>query len=499
MLKSKKFDFVIVGGGLGGLLVANILAVHNKKVCVLEQGRKIGGNLQTFVRKGCVFDTGMHYIGSYDKGQPLYQIFKYLDLVDKFKVQRLDDIGFDVFSIGDYEFKYATGYNNYARVLKDAFPGEEQAIDTYLGAIREVCTSVNSFRIFDKDFDRSNYLESYSHCAYKYIDGLTENRLLKAVLAGNNGLYCGNSQKTSVNLLANINGFFINSAWRLIGGGHQLANALKLNIENRGGVVIKNKKVVGLQFNSKQISAAITADEECFEADNFISGIHPALAMNWIEKGKLPKVFINRIQNLENTIGAFVLYLVVEKGKILHRNGNLYYSVDDNVWDINSDPQKPWPHGFLLYTTRDKETEYAESITVVTMQRYDEFKPWENTLTGRRGEGYEQLKKQKMKALYDLVSSKVKEIDGKVQHWYAATPLTFRDYTGTVNGSMYGIEKDCSRPFITNIPSRTKIPNFFFTGQNISNHGILGVAFSALMTCANFVDMQKLIAKIKAS
>ena len=77
-------------------MCAAILAQNGNKVCVLEQDKKAGGNLQTFRRNGCLFDTGMHYIGSYDKGQPLYRIFKYLDLVGKFNVQRLDDIGYDV-------------------------------------------------------------------------------------------------------------------------------------------------------------------------------------------------------------------------------------------------------------------------------------------------------------------------------------------------------------------------------------------------------------------
>jgi all-trans-retinol 13,14-reductase len=42
------YDVVIVGGGLGGLLSAVLLAKEGMKVCVLEKDKQIGGCLQTF-------------------------------------------------------------------------------------------------------------------------------------------------------------------------------------------------------------------------------------------------------------------------------------------------------------------------------------------------------------------------------------------------------------------------------------------------------------------
>ncbi len=76
------YDVVIVGSGLGGLVSAIILAKEGYSVCVLEKNNQYGGNLQTFVRNKTIFDTGVHYIGGLDKGQNLYQYFKYLDILD---------------------------------------------------------------------------------------------------------------------------------------------------------------------------------------------------------------------------------------------------------------------------------------------------------------------------------------------------------------------------------------------------------------------------------
>ena len=53
----KKYDVVIIGSGLGGLVSAVILAKEGKSVCVLEKNNQYGGNLQTFVRDKTIFDA----------------------------------------------------------------------------------------------------------------------------------------------------------------------------------------------------------------------------------------------------------------------------------------------------------------------------------------------------------------------------------------------------------------------------------------------------------
>ena len=40
-----KYDTIIIGSGLGGLMTALILAKEGKKVAVLEQNKQFGGNL----------------------------------------------------------------------------------------------------------------------------------------------------------------------------------------------------------------------------------------------------------------------------------------------------------------------------------------------------------------------------------------------------------------------------------------------------------------------
>jgi len=84
-----------------------------------------------------------------------------------------------------------------------------------------------------------------------------------------------------------------------------------------------------------------------------------------------------------------------------------------------------------------------------------------------------------------------------MQTWYASTPLSFRDYLGTDDGSMYGIVKDYKDPVKTLVPARTKLPNLYLTGQNLNLHGILGSAISALVTCSELLGNEHFIEKIR--
>jgi all-trans-retinol 13,14-reductase len=91
------------------------------------------------------------------------------------------------------------------------------------------------------------------------------------------------------------------------------------------------------------------------------------------------------------------------------------------------------------------------------------------------------------------------ELISAIEISYSASPLTYRDYTGTCEGSMYGIVRDSTRPIESYISPRTKIPNLFLTGQSINLHGITGVLCGALITCGYIVEINKIIKQIDES
>ena len=88
-------------------------------------------------------------------------------------------------------------------------------------------------------------------------------------------------------------------------------------------------------------------------------------------------------------------------------------------------------------------------------------------------------------------------IISNVEHYYASTPLTYRDFTATPEGAVYGFAHSINDPLYNIVAARTKVPNLLLTGQNINTHGILGVIISALLTCSELIGKAKLIEQIK--
>jgi all-trans-retinol 13,14-reductase len=129
--------------------------------------------------------------------------------------------------------------------------------------------------------------------------------------------------------------------------------------------------------------------------------------------------------------------------------------------------------------------------------RYDEVKKWENTSVGDRGNEYLEFKNERTERFLNLIFQKFPELKDSIKSVYSSTPLTYRDYTGTVEGSMYGVLRDATKPLETMVSSRTKIPNLFLTGQNIKFHGVLGVTIGSIVTSSCFLGMNHIINKVK--
>jgi phytoene dehydrogenase-like protein len=81
----KKYDVIVVGAGVSGLLAALTLSKHGKKVLVLEKSRHLGGNCNSYTVDGYQVDTGAHAITHLLEG-PLKRLMdNYFDFLPVFE------------------------------------------------------------------------------------------------------------------------------------------------------------------------------------------------------------------------------------------------------------------------------------------------------------------------------------------------------------------------------------------------------------------------------
>jgi all-trans-retinol 13,14-reductase len=498
----KKFDVLIIGSGMGGLVCGNILSKEGYSVCVVEKNKQLGGCLQIYVRDKVIFDSGVHYIGALDKGQNLYQIFKWLGLMEELKLEKMDP-GFDrILLEGDEkEYRIMQGYEAFENEMILNFPEEETAIRQYTKTIREICDRFPLYRLLlEGDIEKKQ--DSMKLSAKQFIESLTQNETLRAVLAGNNMLYAGEGESTPFYIHALTVNSYMESAWRCLNGGSQIAKILAKNISAAGGLVIRNREVKKLVTENGIVTGALLNDGSMIQAKSYISNTTPSHTYHMLDADLIRPVTRKRVEEMPTTVSSFILNIVFKKGHFPYLKHNYYYHKSGLVWGMESYNEENWPLGYAIYLAPGAKKDFATGMTIFAYMRYDEVRPWAtsfNTVSSKqnRGAGYEEFKKRKTEQFLDRVEERFPGLRKSILHTYTSTPLSFRDYIGNDDGNLYGTAKDYKNPLGTLISPKTRIPNLYFTGQYLNLHGILGTAISGLITAMALTGKDDFIEKIR--
>ncbi len=500
-----KYDAVIIGSGLGGLCTAYILAKHGMKVCVLEKNRQVGGSLQIYSRDKTIFETGVHYLGGLEEGQNLHSYFKYFNILNGLKLQKLDEDGFDVISFeGDEQhYPHAQGYDNFIERLAAIFPHEREALKLYIQKVRETCADFPMYNLSSnkKDFTNAWHLQIDSQT---FINSIFKDPKLQKVIGGNNMLYAGVAGKSPFYVHALVVNSYIESSYRCIDGSSQIAKIMSNNIKAMGGEILNYHEATRFNFNGDNIESVELTTGERVEGKTFVSAIDLAKTIDMVDGPQLRTAYKNRLKNLESTVSAFLLNVVVKPNALEHLNHNIYHLRNHDVWAGPFYEVQNWPESVAVFgNTNSKNPAYTENFTAMGYMRFDECEKWWDTKSiipnniNYRGDDYEAFKIEKSEKLLDLLEARMPGIRSKVQSYTSATPITYRDYIGSKDGSLYGAIKDYKEPLKTFITPRTKVNNLFLTGQNLNLHGVLGVTVSSVVTCTEILGDPFLIDKIR--
>lgn len=482
-----KYDVVIIGSGLGGLECAHILSKAGMSVLLLERGTQAGGCLQSYRRHGLAFDTGFHYVGGLDEGQSLHSAFRHLGLLH-LPWQCLDN-HFDRVTIGNQTFSFAQGYDAFVETLTVAFPAERDALNRYADMLKQC--GEQQFDALNPQTGESSVLSRFFETsAYQYLTETFHDPLLINVLCGTSLKMELRKESLPLFTFAHGNGSFIESSWRLKGDGSLIVNSLVDGIRMHGGEIICNTEVRELVEKDGKLVHAVCSNGEIYEGNIFISNIHPAVTCNLVKQSsRMKKVYRSRITHLENTFGMFTVSLRIKPQTLRYFNWNQYIYKEPDVWTFHL---KNNPVSGVLVSCRIPEdgSKYVQQVDLLTPMNWSECEQWSHTEVGRRGEDYKAMKKRVADECITLAERFIPGLRDRITGCYTSTPLTYRNYTLTPEGSAYGLRKDFRNPIITLLSPRTPIPNLLLTGQNLMLHGLHGVTMTALFTCAEVLGKE---------
>ena len=75
---SKKYDVIIVGGGLSGLTSAALFSKAGRKTALIEMDSQTGGYLAGFERSGFKFDSSIHWLNQCGPKGSVTKVFKWI-------------------------------------------------------------------------------------------------------------------------------------------------------------------------------------------------------------------------------------------------------------------------------------------------------------------------------------------------------------------------------------------------------------------------------------
>ncbi|WP_417014748.1 phytoene desaturase family protein [Alistipes sp.] len=488
---------VIIGSGLGGLSCGIILARNGYDVTILEQDARIGGCLQCFRRGDAKFETGMHFIGSCNPGEVLWQLLRYLEVLDDLRLSPLDPAGYEVIALRGECFRLAQGREAFIEELASRFPRERDRLCRYFDRVDRIATTSALHALQRGGADLALLAEYQTRSIDSVLEELIADPLLRDVLVGNLPLYAAERGRTPFSTHAFITDFYNRSAFRIVGGSDAIAEALARTLSRYGGRILTNQRVCHLRCDGVCARGVETTDGSYHAADLVISTAHPRRTLEWIDSDRIRPAYRTRINGLRNTTAGFSVYLRFREGCVPYRNHNFYGYTTDTPWGCEDYTQESWPKGYLyMHTCHEANPVWARCGVVISYMSIDELAPWLDTTVGHRGPEYEAFKRRKAERLLSVVERDFPGLRQRIEAYWTSTPLTYRDYTGTEGGSMYGVVHDVQAGAGGRVSHRTRIPNLLLAGQNINSHGILGVLVGTLVTCGDLLGSQMIFKQI---
>ena len=461
-------DVLIIGSGLGGLECGALLAKRGLKVLVLEGSNQPGGCMQSFRRGGLHYDTGLHYVGGLAPGQMMHNAFAELGLLD-LPWQRMDE-DFDHVIIGGRHFAFHQGYEAFVEGLAKDFPHQREALESYVWRLQNITAD-------DMDV-----------CAYDYLCQTFSDELLVNVVSA--AAMKTELRRESLPLFnfAHTCSSYIESSWRLKGDGNLLVRKLSDTISEAGGEVRTNSKVVRLTEKNGRITSVTCADGQVYEANYFISDIHPAVLCQLLEGcPSVRKAFCRRMQTAENTCGMFTAQLSIKPGALRYFAHNVFVYNEPNVWTMTEE-NNPVKGVMISARVPEDDSDCFRQIDLLTPMPWHECQTWSETRVGHRGDDYKAFCQSKTEQCITLAEQYIPNLHEMVEQCYTSTPLTYRDYLGSPEGGAFGMRKDCRTSMLSFHSVGTPLPNLLLTGQSVILPGIEGVTMTAFETCSKITQ-----------
>ncbi|MEL6987270.1 MAG: NAD(P)/FAD-dependent oxidoreductase, partial [Bacteroidota bacterium] len=474
---------------------------------VLERHYTAGGFTHVFKRKGYEWDVGIHYIGEMQKTHGL--LYKMFDYVTDGNLE-WEDMGevYDKIIIGDDEYDFVKGVDNFKNKMKAYFPGEEETIDTYVDLVFKAIKASGKFHMnkalppvvgkLTKGIMARSFYKFSDKTTYEVLSSLTKNERLIKVLTGQYGDYGLPPKESSFYMHASVAKHYFFGGSFPIGGSGRIVETIAPVIAKAGGQILVRAEVDEVIVENNNAVGVKLQDGKSISADKIISGVgiintyNKLLSKQIVEKHKLNQ----HLQKVKPSISYANLFIGLNgdpKSIGLPKTNYWVYpaegSHDECIERFRENPNAEFPLVYISFPAAkdpDFQNRYPgkSTIDIIVPMPYAQVAQWSDMKWKKRGSEYDAVKDRITNRLLDILYKHVPQTKGKIDIAELSTPVTVQHFVNYETGELYGLDHTPSRFRQSFLQPRTAIKNFYLTGQDIVSAGVGGALFAGVLTAS---------------
>jgi phytoene desaturase len=433
---------ITIGGGLGGLAAACLLASDGHEVSLLEKNSTFGGKIGEVTAQGYRFDTGPSLLTMPFVLQTLFEKCG-ARLSDYLTLEKVDPIC-------NYFYPNGTKFNchhkscvNIAQIQQFA-PDDVKAYKKFIAYSETLYQRTKEAFLFNPLYNLSDLgsvqwsnlfrIDAFKTVAER-VDQYFESKELRQFFKRFT-TYNGSSPyqaPATMNVIPHVEitmgGYYIK------GGIYRLVEALMQLAEERGVVLRSDCSVEGIQTKNKRVQGVMDAHQRFHPADIIVSNADAyETYMNMAPRDDLSFYKKKQMEETEPSCSGFVLMLGLDTTYPQLSHHNIFFSDDyksefQQIFEHHKMPEDP-----TIYVANTSHTDVAHApeggsnlFVLVNAPYLKSDSSWQTTQ-----DRYQRflIKKLETRGLTDL--------SDHIQYSEVRTPLDFQQKYRSNKGSIYG-------------------------------------------------------------
>ncbi len=484
-----RYDIIIVGAGIGGLITGNLLQKQGHRVLILEKNDYPGGYCTNIKFGDYIFDANIHWICGCEKGGLLYEVLKKFEAENCCEFLKLPFLYRWIDQDNNIDFRASTSLPEYLGSLMKIFPQDEAKIKEFFKLNGNLLDPIIIKRLSEKRVPQ-------------IFNSLSSNQQLENILMAPMGFFQWPPENLNALFYMLFSmAHFSQGAYYIKGGAGTFSSALVDIFIKNGGSIEYSLEVSKIKFQKDLIDGVIALDSEGKEREILskavVLDINPISLLSKSLKGV--NILNNYISTIENRIpswSAINLYLGLNLD--LKESGITDYMIwtplnrNNSIKDLEMNFEKgnysKLPLGSITIYSNVDPTCCPKGKSVVSVLCPAKIEPFRKI--SKNKEDYIKLKQKISEDLLNIVSDifDISDLRNYVEVMELATPLSFAKYSNDVNGAIMGWQMTTEQFVYNNVAQKTPIKNLFLTGQWASKSGGTPAVFQTAEITSTLVE-----------